>query len=281
MNTVFNFNELKLKQLEIEEQRNKNKVLPMLTKMFYEDDSIKGFLAEHIQLKPKIFIRTLVNLAIHKRIEVGTFAGLLFKSFKEDLPSILNYFEYLESIGFLVMDDKDRFYCPSLELPSELEENLIKWQYPLPLIIPPKKITNNSTSGYYSLPYEGVVLKRKATDDDIYLNHINRLNSVAYRLNVHVINNVVNKWEGKKKKKHKSEYDFYVAEFTTQKNFERYMKFAIDHITYLYGLDTDFYFSWRYDKRGRVYSQGYYLNPQGNDWNKYTLQLAKAELVRK
>ena len=59
------------------------------------------------------------------------------------------------------------------------------------------------------------------------------------------------------------------------------MKFAIDHITYLYELDTDFYFSWRYDKRGRVYSQGYYLNPQGNDWNKYILQLAKAELVRK
>lgn len=274
MNTI----ELKELQLTLETERNNNKVIPLLTKMLKEDNSVKAFLSEHVELEPKIFIRTLVNLAIHKRIDVPTFVGLLYNSFKGDIEGILNYLLHLEELEFLVQDENKRYYSPSLVFPEELENNLIKWQYPLPLVTPPKKLTSNNSSGYFSIPFEKVILKHNI-NQDIYLEHLNRLNSVPYRINVAVYNDVNNKWEGKKKKK-KDPFQIYVAEFTTKKNFDRYMKFAYEHIELLYDLNVDFYFSWRYCYRGRSYSQGYYLNCQGNDWNKYTIQLAKAEVVK-
>ena len=40
-----------------------------------------------------------------------------------------------------------------------------------------------------------------------------------------------------------------------------------------------FYLTHRYDKRGRTYAQGYYINPQGNEWNKAVLEFADKEIV--
>jgi len=37
----------------------------------------------------------------------------------------------------------------------------------------------------------------------------------------------------------------------------------------------------KYDKRGRCYSQGYHVNPQGNDWNKAVIEFAEKEPVTK
>jgi DNA-directed RNA polymerase len=43
--------------------------------------------------------------------------------------------------------------------------------------------------------------------------------------------------------------------------------------------DDRFYLTNKYDKRGRTYSQGYHVNPQGADWNKGVIELADKELI--
>ncbi len=42
-----------------------------------------------------------------------------------------------------------------------------------------------------------------------------------------------------------------------------------------------FYFTWRYDKRGRLYSSGYNINPQGDEYSKALLTPTHAEICNK
>jgi hypothetical protein len=48
-------------------------------------------------------------------------------------------------------------------------------------------------------------------------------------------------------------------------------------IDYLLENGNKFYFGWKYDKRGRSYSQGYHINPQGNAYRKAMLSYADKE----
>lgn len=50
-------------------------------------------------------------------------------------------------------------------------------------------------------------------------------------------------------------------------------------IQYLLDNGNKFYFGWKYDKRGRSYSQGYHINPQGNQYRKAMLQFADKEVL--
>ena len=43
--------------------------------------------------------------------------------------------------------------------------------------------------------------------------------------------------------------------------------------------DNEFYFIWKYDKRGRMYSQGYDINLQGSEYKKATIEFSKQELI--
>ena len=52
-----------------------------------------------------------------------------------------------------------------------------------------------------------------------------------------------------------------------------------DVIEYLLLNGNRFFFGWRYDKRGRMYSQGYHVNPQGNQYRKAMLQFADKEVL--
>jgi DNA-directed RNA polymerase len=42
---------------------------------------------------------------------------------------------------------------------------------------------------------------------------------------------------------------------------------------------NEFYLTHRYDKRGRVYCQGYHISYQGNAWNKSVIELADKEII--
>ena len=50
-------------------------------------------------------------------------------------------------------------------------------------------------------------------------------------------------------------------------------------VDYLLENGNRFFFGWKYDKRGRSYSQGYHVNPQGNEYRKAMLQFADKELL--
>ena len=42
---------------------------------------------------------------------------------------------------------------------------------------------------------------------------------------------------------------------------------------------NDIYLTHKYDKRGRIYCQGYFISYQGTDWNKAVIELSNKEIV--
>lgn len=48
---------------------------------------------------------------------------------------------------------------------------------------------------------------------------------------------------------------------------------------YILANDNEFFFVWKYDKRGRMYSQGYDINLQGSEYKKATIEFANTELL--
>ncbi len=65
-----------------------------------------------------------------------------------------------------------------------------------------------------------------------------------------------------------------------EKGFNLRLKETDTVIDYLLENGNEFYFGWKVDTRGRMYSQGYHINPQGNEYRKAMLQfVAKEELT--
>ncbi len=42
---------------------------------------------------------------------------------------------------------------------------------------------------------------------------------------------------------------------------------------------NEFYLTHRYDKRGRTYAQGHFINPQGTEYNKAVLEFSNEEVT--
>lgn len=103
----------------------------------------------------------------------------------------------------------------------------------------------------------------KQHDKDTCLSHINTMNAVPLALEWRVINELQDKPKKEEIEDEEAWQDFVRRSQATYQNI---------------GTDT-FYLKHHYDTRGRTYSQGYYINPQGSSYKKAIVQLAKRELI--
>lgn len=87
---------------------------------------------------------------------------------------------------------------------------------------------------------------------------------------------VKNKWKNlDKPKSGETREDFEKR----RKAFLKYDKVAKDVIGLLIQEGNEFYLTHKYDKRGRVYCQGYHVTYQGAAWNKAVIEFADKELI--
>lgn len=103
----------------------------------------------------------------------------------------------------------------------------------------------------------------KQHDKDTCLSHINTMNAVPLALEWRVINELEDKPKKEEIEDEEAWQDFVRRSQATYQNI---------------GTDT-FYLRWSYDTRGRSYSQGYYINPQGASFKKAIVSLANKELI--
>ena len=61
--------------------------------------------------------------------------------------------------------------------------------------------------------------------------------------------------------------------------FEKYDRTAKDVIDLLVKEGNEFYLTHKYDKRGRIYCQGYHVTYQGAPWNKACIEFADQEII--
>lgn len=163
-----------------------------------------------------------------------------------------------------------------IQLEPKTSELIDQYQYLPPMIVPPEPVKSNTGSGYLSIKWDSLILKKNHHEHDICLDNINRFNSVAFCLNERVIRNI----RDNRKHLDSAKADETADEFKARvESFLKMEKESMKVFAMLINEGNRFYLTHKYDKRGRTYCQGYHVSYQGNTYRKAILELADKEIV--
>ena len=264
-----NLSELLQNQKELESIHNKNLLWNRVYTEVKKDTELQSLIKES-GVNEKLALKTLAVLAVYKRLEVATLVAMLFKPEGElTLDQVCTEVENLYKSGFMHYNPDDNRFVVKYCLDEPVQRELDAYQYPLPLIVKPKLLKHNFSSGYYMKGKESVLLNNKSTHKDVDLEHLNLMNQVEFSLNKEVLKKAKNIWNINSSKDN----------IRTQKQFDRFNKYCKVAQNIMLETGNKFYFSHRYDYRGRTYCEGYYLNYQGNDYCKAVLEFSNKEII--
>lgn len=190
-------------------------------------------------------------------------------------------------------------YCPHLEvdivkgaeygyirsligLDKEEMDIMDQQSVALPSLVPLRKVRRNNEIGYRTFK-KSVIMGGKHHDHNVCLDHINKRNAVAFKLNPFIAGRILAGKLGKfdptpkfSKKLGRVENENEVQERKeAHLDREKYMKQKMQAIG-----TSEFYFSHRRDNRGRTYVEGYHFNYQGTDDQKALINMAHEEIVQ-
>lgn len=215
---------------------------------------------------------------IHKSILVdGLFSALYHQvnDAKYTYMDIANALNYALSNSLLKITENG--YLQSDLALSMVEQDMVdKYGVNNPMVIIPKKISNNHQMGCY-FTKGSCVLKDDATPEenrnrDLRLEHLNLVNSIQYRINKLCLEfpNNTHKVPSADKE-----------EGVREANWNTWLRFKKNQVAliqeYLDTYDGICYLIHLYDKRGRDYVKGYLINSQGTGFDKNILILAHEE----
>jgi hypothetical protein len=251
-------------QRNLEELFHRNQLLDVLREQFepLTDDPFK--------------LDCVVQIYLHKQADVPTMVGLF--SPKWGTPQ-----EVAEMLKEVVEDDLIDFDMESMkfvlkyEITADVEEQLANYQFPLPMIVPPRKVENNHMGSGYIDRRGRIILNGSDVfdEEDVCLDHINRANSVGLTLNMNVIASEEGHMILPKRKVGEPFEDFQKRQKQAKVFYENSMNVMQGLLT----LGNEFWLTHKYDRRGRTYCVGYHVNSQGTDYNKAVLELSKKELI--
>jgi hypothetical protein len=154
-----------------------------------------------------------------------------------------------------------------IPLPDSLVRFIENSQYLPPMVCEPLPLTHNHSSGYLTHNDSLILGSGNHHDGDICLDVLNTMNKVAFKLDLDFLCNV----------EEEPTYDLDTQDKADQ---WRHFKSQSYHFYSLMAQQGNrFHFNNKVDKRGRIYSCGYHLNPQGTAFKKAMLELAKEELI--
>ncbi len=262
-------------QVMLERLYAKNQLIPRLMAEFRNCPDI-NFEEEFTNLGiPRLFgMDLLVQMALHKRADVPTMVGLLYHHFND---AQLTADMLLKAVDADVVDwdGRTKMFITRFELTTEVQAELDRFQYPLPMVVKPQTVEHNRSSGYL-IANSSVILKNNHHDDDVCLDHLNRANGIKLSINLECVRMLHNKWKNlDKRKADETQEDF----MRRKKAFLKYDRTAHDVMELLIEHGNEFYLTHRYDKRGRTYCSGYHVTYQGNPWNKAVIEFTDRELV--
>lgn len=230
--------------------------IPFLKSIFINNPLVESF------IDPKYALNLLVQIALHKRFTPGVGVGITKGEKTAQEASNLLQMAILHGLVKYNGEEIIVKYQPTPEEQAQLDT----FMFPLPLVEEPLKVKSNKECGFHSRR-ETCLLKVKH-DEDICLDFLNLQNKIQYSINPVIAETVKNVWPNMVKQSTKEK----------QKAFDKYNKYAKIVLSYIQSF-TSFYLVNKYDHRGRVYSTGYYINPQGNDWNRACIELYHKEKI--
>jgi hypothetical protein len=265
-------------QLELEELYDKNQTLTRIRKEFLSADiDFVSFMKEW-SILPELGLDLLVQMVLHKRTTISTMVGLLRKHY-EPLHNAsqltANAIEHCVEAELVRWDQVTKKLILEFNISPDVQEEIDRYQFPLPMVIPPMEVTNNRETGYVT-QRGSIILKNNHHTDDVCLDHINRMNAIAFAIDETTSTMVQNKWRNLDHAKDGETHEEYKKRVRAFDKYDRTSRTVINKVL---SLGNRFYLTHRYDKRGRVYCQGYHTTYQGNDWNKAVIELCDKEYI--
>ena len=136
-----------------------------------------------------------------------------------------------------------------------------------PMVCEPLPLTHNHSSGYLTHNDSLILGSGNHHDGDICLDVLNTMNKVAFKLDLDFLCKV------------EEEPTFELDTQDKADSWRRFKKQSYAFYSLMAQQGNRFFFNHKVDKRGRIYSCGYHLNPQGAAFKKAQLELAKEELI--
>ena len=193
-----------------------------------------------------------------------------------DLPEIEKIKTALELLGVMkesgmykVLDHKhpdnphDSYAIkPIIKPNSEILKYAKGIHYPPPMLIPPRDWVSNTEGGFLTYNSHIMLGNQLSKHDELQAyDAVNMMQQTAWELTP-----VIEKPEPAPKGLDKEVFKM-TCEQT--KKVHRDIK----------STGNKFYFTWKYDKRGRMYSQGYHVNLQSNEYHKACIQFKRKERI--
>ena len=176
-----------------------------------------------------------------------------------------------------------------------LDEEVLRYAYNAfylpPLIIKPRTVRHNRDSGYITQRGESLILGfyENHHDDNICLDVLNILNANEYELDTDLISSLSEdplEITIEKLQENAVAKDKYLSHFEAEKKLKQILETWDDYQEECYKIQTlmiyhgnKFWLQNKVDKRGRIYTSGYHISPQGSSFKKAMINLAKKEIV--
>jgi DNA-directed RNA polymerase len=154
----------------------------------------------------------------------------------------------------------------NVPMPAELINYINKTQYLNPSICEPAPWVNNTNGGYLSICQSVILGKHNHHNKKQALGALNIAQEVEWELDDYMVNFI-------EKPKNKC---------ITQQQIDGHIRQtngAIDVYQDLMDQGNSFYFVWRFDFRGRMYTQGYFVNLQSTDYKKSILNFKNKQVI--
>jgi hypothetical protein len=261
-------------QIDLETLFNKNQLMKRLRAEFLVPEIIQHLEENEIPLD--FGIDLLCQMSLHKRADVATLVGILRHHF-DTLQECADMLLKAAQADLMDWHDLAQKFVLKIDVTDDVKADLERYQYPLPLVVAPKEVKTNTDTGYFTSK-GSIILKQNHHEDDVCLDHINRVNRIKLRLNPDTALMVQNQWRHLDKPKECESQQEYQARKKAFEKYDSVSRQVMENILLL-SEDGGFWLTHKYDKRGRTYAQGYHCNPQGNSWNKSLIEFWNQELV--
>lgn len=262
-------------QIDMEKLFHKNQLHSRIRSEFQNADLPFRDVMVKNGIDPAFGFDLLVQMVLHKRAGVPVLVGILRKHFKGDCQATADALLLACQIDLVDWNPVTKQFIVKYDITPDVQEELDTYQFPLPMIVKPKELKTNHDTGYYT-SRNSVILKDNHHDGDVCLDHLNHMNRIKLTLNTTVTSMIQNQWRNLDKPKPGEDRKEYQKRV---KAFEKYSRTAKDVMAHLEISGGEFYLTHKYDKRGRVYCQGYHVQYQGNDYNKACIEFANQEIV--
>ena len=223
-----------------------------------------------VLLDTDISLQAAMGMFFHK---IGKYAPTVFRR-----GHVLNvYVEAICSTGLIETKFMGKYNHIKATV-SMGDRGQRNYGYVLPSIVP-HKVVDNKHSAYDNLhAITGSKLKRH--DEEVCLDHIHRLNSIAYKVETRILNMTKPIFEDTPKYREKfGRYETDEEVAARRKEFNRFERELPSRVNIMVANGNEFYFGHQYCTRLRSYLKAYHFDYIGNKYCRAFVQPKKGALV--